>query len=383
MFGEYIDISDVKMPVGLPKFNFYKTKDNYDVAIALFETCNLNCKFCFEKHNAPIDIDRIMNMPENIISGIKNDINTYRPDYLVFRIWGGELFFDRIGDEMFDVYKDFYFKLDELARKEFPWIKTRVAWLTNGIWTKTDRIINLVKDTDGVLNFSYDPVQRFNSEDQKKIWRKNFETFNGLGLSSTVAITLTKQNIDAYIAGDEIFDSLPDTVFIDANYYVPNKNWREYIPSDEDLFRFFKWCIDNSRFNVSTVKSIMKHMIPEEAPFVNKCCDCKNTRQCQCEGTPRIDCAANVSTMERKMFYGKYVDFVNEDNCTEIKNSMGMIKRGCLVCEHYKTCTQMCWVSIIFEGYKITECPLKQIYRVITGEDIARYKEWRAKYDIH
>ena len=375
--NNFVDISNVKMPKNLPKFNYYKKTKEYDVAISLFETCNLNCKFCFEKHNTPIDVDKIMSMPKNIIDGIAKDINAYKPDNIVFRIWGGELFSDNIDDSMFQVYRDFVKNISELAKINFPWINTNIAFLTNGVWKNKTRVESLIRDTNAALNFSYDPVLRFHNNEQKNIWENNFYYFNKLGLSNLISITLTKPNIIEYINGDSIFDRIPSFVQIDANYYVPNQNWEEYMPSDEDLFSFFKWAIDNNKFNIISIEEMMRHMIKEEADFVSRCCNCKMTRQCQGEGIPKIDCAANVSKVDRKRFYGELENECNEENCTEIKNSLGLIKRGCVTCEHFKNCHQMCWVSLIFDGYKVTKCPLKQVYEYITEQDIERYKQWR------
>lgn len=377
---EYIDISDVEMPKGLPKFNFYKKIKFYEVAISLFETCNLNCKFCFEKHDKPIDYDKIKGYPDKIINGIKDDILRYHPQLFILKVWGGELFFDGLPDKLFDLYYELYTEVKRKVNELFPWMEFEINWLSNGVWTKRDRVVELLNKTHSKVALSYDPLERFSNEDEIKKWHENFEYFKEKGLLNFIAITLTKPNIYKYVNGeDKTLFQVPLDMQIDVNYYAANPGWEKYIPSDEDLYTFFKWCIDNKLFNVAAVESFVRHMIKEEKPYVPKWCTCKNSRQC-IDGRPILDCVMQASRLDRKDFYGEYEQFTSEKNCTEVKNSLGMIKRGCVSCEHYKTCPQLCWVSIIFKGYKTTYCPIKRIYNNITKEDIDNYLEWRDKY---
>ena len=376
---EYIDISQVKMPKGLPKFNFYKKIKFYEVAVSLFETCNLHCKFCFERHNKPIDEDKIRSFPEKIINNIREDIIKYHPEMFIFKVWGGELFFDNIPDKLFDCYYDLYNDMKKRIEKEFPWIKFEISWLSNGVWTKKERVENLLIKTNSKVALSYDPLDRFSNDKELEIWKDNFEYLKNKKLLSFVAITLTKPNIYEFIKGDEIIKSIPLDMQIDVNYYAANPGWEKYIPSDEDLFLFFKWCVDNKQFNVAAVESFIRHMIKEESEYVPKWCTCKNSRQC-IDGLPILDCVKQASSLDRKDFYGEYESETDESNCTEVKNSIGMLKRGCISCEHYKTCPQICWVSIIFKGYKTTYCPIKRLYNYITEKDINNYIQWRDKY---
>jgi hypothetical protein len=82
------------------------------------------------------------------------------------------------------------------------------------------------------------------------------------------------------------------------------------------------------------------------------------------------------------MFYGEYEEATDEDNVTEVKNTLGLKKRGCLACKHYENCTMTCWISIIFNGYQTKECPLSRIYDYITEEQIADYVEWKKEFNL-
>ena len=56
MLNHVIDIEHIIMPDNISKINFYQSDGTYEIACSLFETCNLNCRFCFETHKEKIDI---------------------------------------------------------------------------------------------------------------------------------------------------------------------------------------------------------------------------------------------------------------------------------------------------------------------------------------
>ena len=57
-------------------------------------------------------------------------------------------------------------------------------------------------------------------------------------------------------------------------------------------------------------------------------------------------------------------------------------KMGCLNCPYYNLCQKPCWISIVFEGYKPTNCPYARIYKDIVKdkklqEDFERFRNDR------
>ena len=372
---EYIDISDVKMPNGLPKVDFYKKPSYFEVAIPLFERCNLNCSFCFETHkDTSIDYDKILAMPKKVISQIKDQVISCGTNTILLRLWGGEIFFDALPDEIFDVYRKFVDLFNKEVQKELPGKTVDITYLSNGVFTKYGRVESLLRDTNGMIAFSYDPEGRFNSRKQKEVWLAALKHFQNI--TKYISITLTKQSIAAYINGDEFFEQIPENVSVDINYYTANPNWKIHMPTDADIFNFYKWCVQKHKYNVKVMDNIFRYLIPAERKYVERYCDCKQAVQFQ-NGQCIRDCARRASSLDRKMFYGKYYDKTNENNVTEVKNILGLKKRGCFTCEHFQYCTMPCWVSVIFNGYKTIDCPLKRIYKYISQKDIENYKKWK------
>lgn len=377
---EYIDISDVKMPEGLPKINFYKKPKYFEIAVPLFERCNLHCSFCFEAHeDNRIDYEKILAMPKKIIEQTKKQILACGTNQILLRLWGGELFFDALPDDIFGLYRDFLRLFEMEVERELPGKKIDVTYLSNGVFTKYGRVDRLLDDTNGRIAFSYDPEGRFNTVEQKTTWLKTLRHFKDR--TRYISITLTKQSIDAYLAGDEFFDQIPDDISIDINYYTANPNWKKHMPTDDDIFRFYKWCVDHKRYNVRVMDNIFRYLIPGERDYVERYCDCKQAVQFQ-DGQAIRDCARRASTLSHNLFYGGFEKDVTEDNVTEVKNVLGLQKRGCLTCEHYEHCTMPCWVAIMFQGYKTVNCPLKRIYTYIKPEDIKEFAKWKETHDL-
>lgn len=57
------------------------------------------------------------------------------------------------------------------------------------------------------------------------------------------------------------------------------------------------------------------------------------------------------------------------DKQNQIKASLGILKRGCLLCEYHDRCQMPCWISILFNQYQCTSCPYYSIAKMIENDD--------------
>ena len=380
--GEFIDISNVALPPGVPRIDFNKKNGTYEVSCSLFAACNLNCKFCFQDHSDwNIDTDKIMAMPERIVDIISGDIAEYDVDQTIYvRIWGGEIFFDELPDSLFDVYLAFFTELKQRVNKAFPKCELKPYWASNGVFKKRDRIENLLEKTGGHLTLSYDAADRFKDDAQKDVWLDTLTYFHQKGYLSTVSITLTKPMIDACLAGDSYFNQIPETVSIDVNDFVAGIGYEKYLVSDDDVSAFYDWCLDNKRFNVVPVSnSIYNYLNKKNRREIERYCYCKCSNLFYADGGNAKDCVNKYSELPRERFYGEHAKLTTEENCTEVKNYLGLKKRGCLTCEHYDYCWMTCWTSVIFDGYKTTVCPIKKLCdRIETDKRLIKcFENWR------
>ena len=358
---KYLDIP-TEFPTELHKVKFYLDTDTFELSLSLFEKCNLKCKFCFEDHlTKDIDLAYIHNIPNEIFARFLAESEKYTAiKNINIRIWGGELFFDSLPDIMFNEYK---LLVDEISNKFKQYDSTliiRYSWLTNGVFEKYDRVLDLLKYSNGTISFSYDPIGRFSNDTQLDQMLRCYAFFKQHNLINSISITLTKQTIYAYIEGKSHIDMFKGS-FFDINFYTPNPGWENLMLSPDDIYAFFKWAYDNNYLEFDVVKNCINTVKGIQVP---KYCDCKTTIQYS-KGICTNDCAIRASTLEHSRFYGKYDKYVTEDNCNEIKASYGMQKLKCLQCKYYQNCQMPCWITVIFDMYDTTYCPYYRFYEYL------------------
>lgn len=368
----------VKMPKGLPDISQYRYTRAYELAVPLIENCNMACEFCFENQNHqyhPITKEGVMEALPIVLDYMKPIIATGKFTSIDLKLWGGELLYDALPDWLFDTYREFIRALEEELKVPFT-----IVFLSNGMFRNYERVDNLLRDTSAHISLSYDPVGRFKNEKQVDRFKETLDHYLDNGLAESVSITLTKPTIAAYVKGDDTFNAFPVTLPAIVNFYVPNSQWKKYVPSAQDYYNFFSWAIRNRRFNIDVITFIMTYMIPEQRKNTTVMCNCKEatqylpwTKKCS------SNCIERVLDLDpEEYFYGKYAGEVNEENHFEVRSSMSRLKNGCLYCEHFRHCTMMCPTSILFDKYDASFCPIKKAYEIITPEDIEAFKAWSA-----
>lgn len=376
----------VKMPKSVPDISRYKYTDCYELAIPLINSCNMACEFCFEnqKHEKkPKERpERILTILDKVIPYMQEELKKHKYKQIDLKLWGGELFYDALQDEVIDAYREFVFRLKAALKLPFT-----IVYLSNGMFRKTERVLSLLNDTDGYISISYDPVGRFFTDGQRKLFKHNIEWFRKHQRLESVSITLTRPTIEAYVAGDEIYNSLSTDLPHIVNFYLPNKDWKKYVPSWKDYYDFCQWAIKNRRFNIDFIYNIMLHTFSEERQFVPRMCNCKEaTQYCPWLGRCSQNCIDDrILDMDHaKWFYGEEIyPEVTEENHFEVRTSMARLKNGCVYCEHFDTCPMMCPASMLFTEYDASRCPIKETYESITKEDQQAFADWLEKYHVY
>jgi sulfatase maturation enzyme AslB (radical SAM superfamily) len=352
------NIADIYFPI---------SNKGYEVTFTLFTKCNLNCDFCFQNHSNEIDIEAIKNIPIILEDNYPEELKDPNLESIRVNITAGELFYDDIPDSMFDIYKEFFTKVIKIIRSYLPKIKFKVSWVSNGVNTKHDRIMNLFDyfNNDNVetfLGMSYDPVGRFKTNEQFKLFENTFWHFyNNYKIPPMMGLTLTKSNLKSFVNnGDTFLSSLPKNIEIDLCYYIANKNWIIDQPTDDDLYDFFIWSITNNIFQSDGLKDIIETIYNIKP----------QTTACVCRraigyfnGKFIKDCG--VFSLPYERYFGNYTKDITPQNITEKKCIIGIEKRGCLLCEYKNICTGPCWCSMLFDEYKISECFLKRTIKYL------------------
>lgn len=390
--NEYLDISDINLPEGIPKIDFFKSHGEFEAECTLHTLCNLRCKFCFETTEGgergvrKVNPEYIKGLSDKIVNAAAPQIEKHNLETLKTTLWGGELLADFLPDSLFEVYANFIFEVRDKLKERLPNVKHRVVLLSNGVFKNRKRVREFLDKTGAQLAFSYDPVDRFATQGQRDIWWANYEHFADKLFA--LSITLTKRNIDAYISGDKMYERIGNVLHAEINHYSPRLDYHRDLPSDDDLFRYYKWCLNNSKFNISGVDYILKRQAKHLVPNVAKSCNCKLSYSFSEEfeknfGKEYVTNCVEMTPFPKECFYGKHADQVDDVNCSDAKSSLGMIKRGCLSCEYCDNCQMMCWTLFLFNKYEVSECPFKRAYKYIDENPriLANYKEWRERND--
>lgn len=334
---------------------FYKRLSKYEISCVLFQQCNLKCDFCFEpnQQRSKFDESYIKNLPHLTKSLFDQNVDYQNQlNYINLMFWGGEVFMDGLKDIQFNLYYDMLSQYQQLFSS---FNKLSFSWLSNGVFTKKDRVLDLMNTfPQNILGFSYDPIGRFKSNKQRSLMISNCEIFRKKGKLDRISITITKPNIQSFLEDYSILQYFKDLgLSVDVNFYIPNPGWEKYLPSDQEVFDFFKMCIDNKFDNVIVVKKILDYWSNTD---IEKHCDCHQCSQIT-NGIWSVDCAKRSSSLHSSMFFEQPV---NESNTNQIKASNGIIKRGCLTCPYNDRCQQPCWIGVIFKHFTSSMCPFQK-----------------------
>ena len=348
-----------------------------ELSFSLHDRCNLRCGFCFQPHSKNIDIPYIRNIPTLYEKELEKALNFSNSNEIHIRVYGGELFSDDIPDEIFKEYVTFTNELLRVVTKVKKNGNVTFFWGTNAIFSKRSRVEEVLKSHRARLAPSYDAMHRFNVN-QKQIWYDNIRYFSNKNLLSSISIMLIKPCIEKYIHGDDYFNKIDKNIWIDVNQYVPNLNYQEYLPSDDDIYNFYKWCIDTGHFNVSSVGELFSEKrtpcnplteflffpnLPDQQEWMYLCNMC--------------------APFSKEEYYGEYRKCMCA-NCPDAIDTARSHKRGCVYCEYNGNCVKMCTLPYMFSKYKMNDvCPIFQILKYIESDDsiIKRYHSWKEEFD--
>ena len=223
---------------------------------------------------------------------------------------------------------------------------------TNLIFKNVERIKKFINyNKNCYIATSYDPISRFHSNTEE-IWWKNVEIFN----PKVISITLTKECIEKYITTDILFRLKKYELY--PEYYIYNKNWQKYAPSEEDLFNFYKFCYLN---DIDNIKEITKIFESYENP-IGRYCICRNS--CSFINDKLVfSCLLRSGTMSMIKEYGMTEEeCYDNENCTKKQFEIATNNLKCFDCKYYSFCRLPCMASKMHKNSKTSNCALKMFY---------------------
>ena len=306
-----------------------------EIIVTLFEFCDLNCLFCNQDHTSILGIDTIADKFEQIKLCIDQLIPKGKKEFAI-HIMGGEVFSDKLTDEVYDSYTQLVNKIKKYSiEKNIP---ITIFFITNFVWTNTERVNKFIEDNDIRIMTSYDPAGRFN-KNTLEIYKKNITDFKEY--IESVNVIITKPTIDKFLNNQTpFFDYLYDNFSIYFDYYGPEKNQEYLLPRDVDVRNFMMFLIDNW---------------PNSRP-VNEYFS-KTKKQMTCMDT---------YTVMPDGRWGGCGHFEHIEKIIPIKvvtEHKWLENYDCFSCEHFQRCSLGCFMSNHVNGMRTqSECWLKEVY---------------------
>lgn len=166
-----------------------------------FQSCNLNCTFCHEHYRRLKNketrevyslyyISNYLDRSFNIIKTVL-DHNDY--DVVRLSLMGGELFQDRICDQYLELISGFIDSVNSICCNK---TLLQVQVVSNLVYKKIDRLIDLVQNHNAYVQTSYDFVGRYTKQYQVDLFMNNVYNLVLNKIRFNVATVLHHQNID-------------------------------------------------------------------------------------------------------------------------------------------------------------------------------------------
>ena len=163
---------------------------------------------------------------------------------------------------------------------------------------------------------------------------------------------MTKQNIHKYIEEPIHFERLAGQ-HIYLEYYIYCKNYKVFAPSQDDLYKFFTFCLEKKIYNISEVVEL--------ATLANgRYCSCNNSCYFK-NGKLTFDCIARSSDLP-------LTEFSIDDNSVQGRLQSMLKKNNCIICKHFKYCKMYCIASMLHKDFSLKNCALARIYDDIIKE---------------
>lgn len=321
----------MNIPIKLvPQNNPFLHNKKCELTMTLFTHCNLNCGFCYYK-----DYEKFKPYPEMdniVLANFQKAVEGIYADRIEVSILGGELFQDQFSDDVFRQYENILngcIAILEASDKQYE-----IKVMSNLIFHKTDRLINLIKNKKNTyLQVSYDPTNRFPKQYHVDLWFKNFEMIRAAGINVAVLMVDTKPNVLSILDENgenhqKTMQLFSDTSLrIDVTPYhmdTSDPNSTGFKCDDELMKKFNRYMIDN-----------FPHILPYQKYM-----------QLALHQTSAEKMADKCSSENVNMFYKGFVtaNYSTISCCDRKKTISNYYKsHGCLNCKHFEYCFQECY----------------------------------------
>ena len=284
-----------------------------EILIYLCGECNLRCQFCVDQARysdlcTPEGVMLRLAHFENVLDYVDT---TYGLDIVVF---GGEIFQDKFGDDIFEAYEAFWSGMAKmLADKGID--NYQFYSTTNLIYHKIDRMIDFCKRWNIFIRASFDMVGRYKSDKVIPLFVENIAKVKQAGIPILVNFVAHKPNIEVIYNKlgykYEVWKHLYDTYDMCLGEYN-DMNLPNFHTTEQEFGEFLKYLYDHYP-KITNVQNIVGGLVEGHT------------------GVPY--CAYNI-VIDREISW----------QCCDRNKTIGKMQnnRGCLTCKYYGVCYGTC-----------------------------------------
>jgi len=301
------------------------TTNRLEITIILSSKCNLNCDFCFVVGNRKFNDTPITEQSiDNDFRCAYQLIQSCHKQYTDVVLMGGEIFLDCYSNSVISRYKYHMDRIKQLCNDIGSTLS--VSYMTNLIYKKIDRVINLVSETNGELHCSYDFYGRFKSGAVRNLWLKNIDRVKQSQIPYFVSIVATKRNVVVIQNGSKECDVILDNHPFYIGYYERQdgkSHDNDYLPMSQ--YSSFL-CFINDQYPADKFIGDLKQYYNKHRKFCHRSFTIHN---------------------------GKYSQCCDHDLCEK----QYIANHKCLMCRHFTRCPKPC--PRVFANQ---QCPFVELF---------------------
>lgn len=329
-----------------------KLPQSTEIELHLFEFCNLSCAFCGQDHDSTegMNLESLMEKADLVIDFMRDSPMSAH----TVNLMGGEIFNDLVPDHLFDAYRAFHKKVYSWAQENEQTI--RFNWVTNLIFTKSDRVESLIRDANNsYISTSYDFAGRGLTKKRMDPFTVNLERFQDR--ITVIGFVLTKQAIKALMTRiDPFFEYIYENFTLYFDYYVPELSADKMMPSEEQMRDALLYTARRYP-NIYPVKDLLERDQNEMTCYsLNKLTLLPDNKEVKC----------------------RYMEYDDEDFVSEIDYSSNeniieahLDNNGCFGCPWYDRCSFRCFVQADWARLeRMDECLFKSFFDIADGEGL-------------
>lgn len=329
-----------------------------EVELHLFEFCNLSCSFCGQDHKSTEGMNTIPEKAQQVISFMsKSGMKSH-----IVNIMGGEIFNDLVPDETFESYWEFYNIINDWCEKENHTV--RFNWVTNLIFQKSQRVLDLIKKMRAVkenafVSTSYDFAGRGFDLNRTFQYENNLKIFGDW--ITVIGFVMTKPAIRKILTKKDKFFSehLYKNYTLYFDYYVPELSAEKMMPTEQEMLDCMLYIARNYP-NIYPIKDLLENEHNKMTCYsMNKTTILPSGREVTCR----------YMDYEPIKFLNK-IDYSSNSNIIESH----LERNKCLGCKWFDRCTFRCFVQEDWaELERNKECLFREFFNTINAEGLLKH----------